>query len=143
MKIIIAADHGGFEFKEKVKQYLKEQRQEIIDVGALEYKGLDGFTEYSGEAIKRIRETPDSIGIFICGSGVLASMAANRFKGIRAALCHRIEYAVQSREHNDANVLCLGGRYLELSEAKEIIDAFLTTKFLGGKYKDRIDVLDE
>lgn len=143
MRIVLAADHGGYEFKEKVKQYLVARGEEVVDVGAYEYKGLDGFTDYCGDAIKRLREKVGTMGIFVCGSGTLAAMAANRNKGIRAAMCHRVEYAVQGREHNDMNVLCLGGRFLEMEEAKKIIEAYLTTKFLGGKYKTRIDVLDE
>jgi len=143
MKIVVAADHGGFELKVKLKQYLSEQGHEVVDVGALEYLGLDGFTDYSKQAIERIREAQGTFGVFVCGTGTLAAMSANRFKGIRAAMCHVPEYAIQAREHNDANVLCLGGRYLDFEDAKRIVKAFLNTKFLGGKYKARIDMLDE
>lgn len=143
MRIVFAADHGGFEFKEKIKKYLFKRGDKIVDVGALEYLALDGFTDYSKTAVEKIREIPGTFGIFVCGTGTLAAMSANRFKGIRAAMCHRIEYAVQAREHNDANVLCLGGRYLDFEDAKKIIDAFLETKFLDGKYRPRIEALDE
>jgi ribose 5-phosphate isomerase B len=87
--------------------------------------------------------TKGGIGIFVCGSGVGISMAANRYKGIRAALCHCVEYAKMARLHNNANVLCLGGRFLTLEEAKAMIETFLNTEFLGGKYQVRMAMMDE
>ena len=116
MQIVFAADHGGYELKEQIKKWLSEKKgYKISDAGALEYKGLDGFTDYSQEAIERVLR--GAVGIFVCGTGLLASMAANRNKGIRAALCHRVEYAVLAREHTDANVLCLGARFLTFDHA--------------------------
>jgi len=143
MRVVLAADHGGFDLKQKIKQHLEACGDEVIDVGALEHKARDGFTDYSAEAIRKIREVAGTMGVFICRTGTLAAMAANRFDGIRAAMCHMVEYAVRAREHNDANVLCLGGDFLDLQEAKKIVEVFLSTKFLGGKYQKRLHVLDK
>jgi ribose 5-phosphate isomerase B len=143
MRIVLAADHGGFDLKEKIKQHLEGCGDEVIDVGALEHKARDGFTDYCEKAVERIREKDGTMGIFVCRTGTLAAMAANRYEGIRAAMCHMIEYAVRAREHNDANVLCLGGDFLEVQEAQKIVEVFLSTKFLGGKYQKRLAVLDK
>ena len=139
--IILAADHGGFELNQKIKQMFSEKGIDYADVGAHRFDALDNFPSYVARGVKAVLDNR-SVGIFICGSGIGISMAANRRRGIRAALCHSVEYAKLAREHNNANVLCLGGRFLEFEEAEKIIDAFLNTEFLGGKYTARMAMLE-
>ena len=140
--LILACDHGGFELKEQIKGYLASKNFQFFDVGAGSLKPMDGFSDYIENFIKKMREDKDNRGIIMCGTGIAMSIGANRAKGIRAALCHRTEYAQLAREHNNANVLCLGGRFISFDDAKKIIDVFLNTKFLGGKYKKRMDICD-
>jgi len=144
MKIVLAADHGGFELKEEIKGFLGAgtQGKDIIDVGAYKLDPSDDFPEIINSGVSAVLKNK-AVGIFVCGTGIGVSMAANRNKGIRAALCSSMDYAVLARQHNDANVLCLGGRFIDFSEAKKIIDAFLNTSFLGGKYQRRQDKLDK
>ena len=138
-KIIIAADHGGFETKEMLKEYLT---QDIVDVGYYEFDPLSNFPPLVLDLVEEVKKNK-CFGIIICGSGIGVSIAANRHKGIRAALCHSVEYAKMARQHNDANVLCLGGRYLGDIETKKIVDAFLNTDFLDGKYRVRMELIDK
>ena len=135
--IVLAADHGGYELAQHIKK-----KYAVSDVGAQILDDLDDFPPFVDNAIAEIKKTKDAVGIIICGSGIGVSIAANRHKGIRAALCHSVEYARAAREHNDANVLCLGGRFLKPKEAEKIIDTFLHTEFIGGKYKKRMDMID-
>lgn len=141
MRIVLACDHGGFELKEQIKKWLCDRGEQIVDVGLREFDETSDFPIFAKLGVGEIL-AHGGIGIFICGTGIGISIAANRYRGIRAALCHSVEYAKMSRLHNDANVLCLGGRYLNFEQAKEIIETFLKTEFLGGKYQKRIDLLD-
>jgi len=141
LKVILAVDHGGWELREGIKGFLAGRGIETEDVGAQVYDELDDFPPFVDSLTKAVKKQ-DAIGILVCGSGIGVCMAANRVKGIRAALCHSVEYAEMSRLHNDANVLCLGGRYLEKEEVFAIIDKFLQTKFLGGKYQRRLELID-
>jgi ribose 5-phosphate isomerase B len=134
--IVLASDHGGFPLKEQVKEYLKTKGLDVIDVGTDSTDSCD-FPVFVKKAVNQITSNQNARGILVCGSGLGVSIAANRNPEIRAALCHRPEYAELSRQHNNANVLCLGGRFLTFDEAIKIIDIFLSTEFLGGKYHTR------
>jgi ribose 5-phosphate isomerase B len=137
--IVFGSDHAGFGLKNILMEHLKD-RCEAIDVGTHSLDSCD----YPLVAGRLAREVLDrqAHGILICGSGIGVSMAANRFAGIRAALCANEYMARMSRMHNDANVLCMGERIIGVDLAKAIADAFLDTAFEGGRHQRRVDLID-
>lgn len=141
MKIILAADHGGFELKEIIKEYLTKD-YEIEDLGTYNNDSVD-YPDYGIKAGEAINKGIASKAIIVCGTGIGISIAANKVPGIRAALCHNVEYAKLSRQHNNANVLALGGRFLQAQEAKDIVDAWLNTEFEDGRHQKRINKINE
>lgn len=140
--LIIGADHGGFELKEIIKKYLDEKNIKYFDFGALENDPLDDFSDIAIPLAKKVADKEYERGILICGSGAGVCMAANRVKGVRAVNCFNTELAKLAREHNDANILCMGGRFVDKDTAVQIIDTWLNTEFLGGKYDNRNKKLD-
>jgi len=140
--VILGADHGGFELKEKIKKYFDENKIEYYDFGAKMEDSEDNFPEIALPLAKSVADGKYEKGILICGSGVGVCMAANRIKGVRAVNCSNVEIAKLSRLHNDSNVLCLGGRFVLEEDAIKIIDTWFNTEFLGGKYKIRNKMLD-
>ena len=140
--IILGADHGGFELKEIIKEYLKEKNIDFYDIGSYELDNLDNFPEIAIPLAKKVASREYEKGILVCGSGVGVCMAANRIRGVRAVNAYSDEVAKLSRQHNNANVLCLGGRLLTVEQAKSIIDTWLKTEFLDGKYNLRNEMLD-
>ena len=140
--IIIGADHGGFEMKEIIKTYLKEKNIEFYDIGSYELDNLDNFPEIAIPLAQKVASKEYEKGILVCGSGVGVCMAANRIKGVRAVNAYSEEVAKLSRQHNNSNVLCLGGRLISVGNAKNIIDVWLSTEFLDGKYNLRNEMLD-
>jgi len=130
MKVALAADHAGFELKEKMEAYLKEEGFEVMDLGTHSEEPVDypDFALAIGEALRKGRADR---GVLICGSGVGACVAANKIKGIRAGLCHDTYSAHQGVEHDDINVLCLGARVIGEELTKELVTAFLAAKFTG------------
>ena len=141
MKIAIAADHGGYQLKEKVKGYLESRNIEVLDLGTYSEESVDypAFGKACGEAVASGKADR---GIVCCGTGIGISIAANKVKGIRCALCTDVHMAEMSRKHNDANVLALGGRTTEEDKAIEITAAWLDTDFEGGRHQRRVDMLD-
>lgn len=138
--IAIASDHGGFELKQMLAQYLHEQNAEIVDLGTNGLESVD-YPDYAAEMSKWIEKNPDKQGLLICGSGIGMSIAANRNIAVRAALCHDGLSASLARRHNDANVLCLGARLIGIETAKDCVKQFLNTKFEGGRHVARIEKL--
>jgi len=136
--IFIAADHGGFTLKAYLAQYLEKKGYSVDDLGTHSKESCDYpvFAEKLCEAVRKHK----ALGILICGSGVGMSMAANRFKDIRAASCTNEYMARMARRHNDANVLCLGERILGLDLATDIVDAFLANSFDGGRHLRRVEL---
>ena len=136
-RIALASDHAGYELKEALKAYL-EGRADIIDLGTHSDESVDypDFGKAMGEAITDGRAER---GILVCGSGIGISIAANRFPAVRAALCTSAEMASLSRQHNDANVLALGARIIDIETAKQCVDTFLNTEFEGGRHQRRVD----
>jgi len=128
--IYIGADHAGYNLKEELKKYLQESGFEFEDLGNKELEMGDDYPDFAFEVAKKVAETGEK-GIIICGTGIGSCIAANKVKGARAALAWDEFTAVQSREHNDANVLCLGGRVLDAETAKKIVRLWLETKFSG------------
>jgi len=129
--IALAADHGGYVLKEELLPWLKEQGVEILDLGAHSYNHGDDYPDFAKVAGQAVTSGLAGRSVLICGSGVGASVAANKIKGVRAAVCHDTYSARQGVEHDDMNVLCLGARVVGLELAKELIVAFLKARFSG------------
>ena len=142
MLIAIASDHGGFELKEKVKEHLRERNVKFVDLGTNSTESVD-YPVYGKACAEAVASGKAERGIVICGTGIGISMAANKVKGIRCGLCTSVEMAKLTRQHNNANMLAMGGRILETETAFAIVDAFLDTEFGGGRHKRRTDMLDE
>lgn len=140
-KIVIASDHAGFNLKEKIKEFLQKHNYEVIDVGCYSTESVD-YPEFGVKAIEKILHKEAEYGILICGTGIGMSIVANRFNGIRAALCHEPFSAKMSRLHNNANVLVLGGRIIGEAMALEIVKTFLETPFEGGRHERRINLIE-
>lgn len=133
MKIGIAADHGGFELKNEMADYLREAGYEVVDYGANTYDAKDDFPDFVVPLSRAVGQGEIDRGIAICGSGVGASIAANKVKNVRAALLTETYSAHQGVEHDDLNMICLGGRVIGIELAKAIIDAFVNAKYEGGE----------
>lgn len=129
MKIAIAADHGGFELKNLVIQWLQEKNINVTDAGNTIYDAKDDYPDFASAAAKLVSEKKVDKAIIICGSGVGACITANKFKGVRACLCHDTYSARQGVEHDDMNTLCLGARIVGIEVAKELVFAFVNANF--------------
>ncbi len=141
MKVALASDHAGFTYKEKVKEYLRTKGFEVVDYGALNSERSD-YPDFAHKASEGILRGEAERGVFVCGSGIGISIAANRHKGIRAVDAVTEEMAMISRQHNDTNVLALGERLITWEEAEKIIDTFFATEFEGGRHTDRVKKID-
>lgn len=141
MKIVVVSDHAGYELKEGVKEYLESLQHEVIDCGAYSKDSVD-YPDFADIAAKKIIKGGAERGIFICGTGIGISIAANRHKGIRAALCSDIYSTRLSRQHNDSNVLAMGANIVALPLAKEMINVWLSESFEGGRHERRVCKLD-
>ena len=139
--LYIANDHGGYDLKTRIIAYLDKIGIEYVDLGTDSTESVD-FPVFCNKLVNEVIKD-DNRGILICGSGIGMSICANRNKGIRAALCTDVNMSKLCRQHNNANVLVLPGRYMNITKAKKVVDAFLNTQFLGGKYKTRMDMIDE
>ena len=135
--IFISCDHGGFHLKEQIKEYLLKKSFKIIDLGPRNASSVD-YPDYSNILVHKMRNKLDYVGILLCGTGIGMSIAANRHSHIRAALCSDEDMARLSRQHNDANVLVIGGRTTSLNLAKKIIDVFVSTEFEKGRHTKRL-----
>jgi ribose 5-phosphate isomerase B len=138
MKIAIGCDHAGFELKEDLRVYLRERGVEVLDLGTPEGAPVD-YPEIGMAVAEKVSTGAIPRGILICGTGIGMSLVANRFRGVRATLCHDLYTARMSREHNDSNVLVLGGRLLGKGIAREIVGIWLEAEFLGGNHQRRLD----
>lgn len=138
MKIIVASDHAGFEFKGHILRYLSGNKIETLDLGTENNYSVD-YPDYASKVAKLISRGEIDRGILICGTGIGMSIVANKFTGVRAALCHNLETAKASRRHNDANILVLGGRVLTEAVALSIVETWMNTPFDGGRHQDRVD----
>ena len=136
----LASDHAGFELKEKIKSYLKENNYKVIDLGPFNNESVD-YPDYGKTLGKFVLENKNALGIAICGSGIGISIALNRLPGIRAALCNSEEIAKLSRNHNNANILVLAGRFTSMNKSSGIIDTFFKEPFEGGRHVRRVNKL--
>lgn len=141
MKIAVASDHGGYQLKEELKKYLKSRGIEILDLGTDSEESVD-YPEYGHACGEAVAEGKAERGIVCCGTGIGISIAANKVKGIRCALCTDVNLAVMARKHNDANMLAMGGRTTDTKTALEITAAWLDTEFEGGRHQRRVDMLN-
>ncbi len=139
MKIALGSDHGGFSLKEDIIPLLRELGHEIIDMGCHDEQSVD-YPNFADSVCEQVTDGTADCGILICGTGIGMSMAANKHNGIRAALCSEQYTAAMSREHNDANVLCLGERVTGPGVAQEIVRTWLATPFDGGRHQRRIEL---
>ena len=139
--IIIASDHAGFLMKEKVKIFLNKSKIKSLDLGTFSEERVD-YPDYAKKLALSVKKK-SSFGILICGSGIGVSIAANRFKKVRAAVCYNQISASLARKHNNANILCLGARLISLKNAQKIVYTFISTKFEGGRHINRVKKLDK
>lgn len=142
MKIALGSDHAGFQLKENLKGYLQSKGHAVTDFGCDSEERAD-YPDYAFKAAKAVSEGKAERGVLVCGSGIGICMAANRVKGIRAAVLRIEADAKLSREHNDANVACLGGRLTKPEEAQKFLDIFLATSFEGGRHTARLAKLEK
>lgn len=142
MKIIIGSDHGGFDLKEVCRRFLEENPDyEVTDMGVYSPESSD-YPEIAHRVAQEVSEGNYTRGVLICGTGIGMSLAANRHPGIRAALCHDLYTARMSRQHNDANILAMGGRVIGPGLALEMLDLFLKTAFEGGRHQRRVEKIE-
>lgn len=130
MRVAVGADHAGFELKEYIKGVLQSEGHDVIDVGAHSYDKLDDYPDFAEALGKVVAGGEAKRGVLCCGSGVGASIAANKIKGVRACLCHDIYSASQGVEHDDMNVLCLGGAIVGKALARKLVAGFLEARFI-------------
>ena len=138
MKIAIGCDHGGFEHKNAIAEHLMENGYTVEDFGIYEQTSVD-YPDIAEKLSKSVAAGENELGILVCGTGIGMSIAANKVKGIRAAACSDHYSARYTRLHNNANVLCLGGRVMGIGTAIELADIFVKTEFEGGRHQRRID----
>ncbi len=136
--IAIGSDHGGFELKEEIKEFLVKSGWEIKDFGILEKNSVD-YPDIAKPVCESVLSGECDRGILLCGTGIGISIAANKIKGIRAALCSDCYSARMAKEHNNANIVVLGGRVTGPDLAKEIVEEWLKSEFQGGRHQNRID----
>lgn len=140
--IILGADHAGFELKENIKNYLIEQNEDIVDVGAFKVDQEDDFSTFVKLMAKAFSGNAEAKIVACCGSGVGMNIGLNKIKGVFSCLGHSVEEVKKAREHNNINALALGGRTTTFNLAKKMVEAFLTTEHLGGKYTKRMEEID-
>ena len=142
IKIALGADHAGYAYKAKFIEYLSQNGYECVNVGTDTADSVD-YPVYAEKVCSLVSGGECKFGVLICGTGIGMSMAANKHHGIRAALCGDVESAHLTRLHNDANVLCLGARIISYDDALNILNAFLSTSFMGEHHTRRVKMLDD
>jgi ribose 5-phosphate isomerase B len=137
-RIAIGSDHAGFSLKETIRRYLESAGYAVSDLGTSSEESVD-YPDYGKAVGERVVSKLADLGIAVCGTGIGISIAANKVPGVRAALAHDVNTARLAREHNDANVLALGGRVVTGGTAIEMVQTFLATAYLGGRHQRRLD----
>lgn len=137
MKIVLASDHGGFELKEAVKKHLTDENYDVTDIGTYSLKSVD-YPDYGKKAAEMVAKKEADKGIVVCGTGIGISIAANKVRGIRCALCTNEYMAKMARMHNDANMLAMGSRVIGIGTGLDIVDVWLNTEFEGGRHAVRV-----
>ena len=137
MKISVGSDHAGFRMKEDIKDYLVSKGFEVVDVGTYDGAISTDYPDYGIKAAELVGTKEADFAVVVCGTGLGMSISANKVKGVRAAPIETVEFAKLARLHNNANVLALSGRFVELELNKKIVDTFITTDFEGGRHERR------
>ena len=137
-KIIMGADHAGFELKEKIKQYLADKGYDITDEGTHSIDSVD-YPDFAHAVARKVENDPFNMGILLCGSANGVAITANKHAGARAAICWTDEIAKLSRQHNDANIICIPARFVSEQLAESMTDIFLSTVFEGGRHLKRVE----
>jgi ribose 5-phosphate isomerase B len=141
MKIVIGSDHAGFPLKEFLKKYFSEKGYVVIDKGTYSSDSVD-YPDYGHAIANAVLNKECDFGIAICGSGNGINMAVNKHKGIRGALCWNAEIARLAKQHNNANVISLPGRFIDEKTAIDILEAYINAEFEGGRHQKRIEKID-
>lgn len=141
-RIALGADHAGYHIKETIRQFLETAGYPVDDLGTWSEESVD-YPDYGKAVADRVAAHQDLYGIAVCGTGMGMSIAANKVPGIRAAVAHNVDTARLAREHNDANVLAMGGRVVNGTEAIEMVQAFLSTTFAGGRHARRVEKITQ
>lgn len=139
--ILIASDHAAFDLKQYLVTFLKEMGHEVEDLGVDGVESVD-YPDFAHRLAEGVQRGDGVQGILVCGTGLGMSMAANRHRAIRAAVCHDAYTAAMARKHNDANVLCLGARVLGVGVVEQVVRVFLSTPFEGGRHQRRVDKIE-
>ena len=142
LKVAIGCDHGGFNIKNKIVDYLKSNGFDFKDFGSFSEESCD-YPKVAKEVAVEVAKNNFDRGILVCGSGIGVSIAANKVKGIRAALCWNMATAKSARTHNDSNILCLGERVTEEKLLLEMVELWLKTEFEGGRHQTRVDMIED
>jgi len=142
MRVAIGADHGGYELKQHIAEFLIAQGHQVHDFGTHSPKAVD-YPDFAAPLARAVAAGEFECGILICGTGIGMSVTANKVRGARAAACTNCYMARMSRQDNDANILCLGGRVLGLGLALEIVRVFLSSEFAGGRHARRVDKISK
>ncbi|MBQ9247232.1 MAG: ribose 5-phosphate isomerase B [Ruminococcus sp.] len=140
--IAIGCDHGGLQIKNAVIEYMKENKIEYTDYGCYTEESVD-YPVYDYQVAKNVADGKAELGIICCGTGIGVSMAANKVKGIRAAVCTDEFCAEMTRRHNNANIMCMGGRVIDEATAVKLASIFLSTPFDGGRHEKRVNMITE
>ena len=139
MRIAVGSDHAGYDLKARLAEHLLDGGHEVLDLGTNSPDVSVDYPEFGQSVAESVAGGRVDLGLCVCGTGIGISIAANKVRGIRAALVHDVTTAGLAREHNDANVMCLGGRTTGMIEATEALDTFLATAYAGGRHQRRID----
>lgn len=142
MKVALGADHGGYDLKEEIRKHLEEKGYDILDLGTHSHDSVD-YPRFGFAVGDAVINGKAELGIVVCGTGLGISMAANKVSGIRAAVCTETYSARMAREHNNANVLALGGRVTGVGLALDIVDVFVKTDFAGGRHARRVELITD
>ena len=142
MKIAVGSDHGGLEYKNAIKEHLEKLGHEVIDVGTYSLDSCH-YPLYGAEVARKVASKECKYGVVVCTSGEGISMAANKIKGVRCGLCYNDDVARLMRQHNDANVIAFGQKFMKLEDVLRQVDIFLSTEFEGGRHQTRVDLISE
>ena len=142
MKIVIGSDHAGFKLKENLKEFLVLEGYQVVDHGTYSLDSVD-YPDFAHKVANDVNNGTIEKGILVCGSGQGVCMTANKYKGVRASLAWTAKIAGLSREHNNANVVCLPARFIEVTEAQNVVKTFLNTAFEGGRHERRVNKIGE
>lgn len=141
LPIAIGSDHAGFEYKEAIKKMLIANGWQVEDKGTYSADSTD-YPDYAHPVAEMVASGKAATGVLVCGSGEGVCMTANKHKGIRAALCWNEEVASLTRQHNNANIICIGARFSTIEQAEKMVNVFLTTPFEGGRHERRVEKID-